>query len=78
LARCREAISLLEDVPQDLGRASVAESWALIAFAEQKRGRPDDARDAYRQAIDEGIRVVSPQKLDNWQAELDDLEKGMP
>lgn len=75
-SKCHKAIDLLDAIPHNPAKASIARYWAWMAFAEEKRNRLDAARDAYRQAIQEGAGAVGREELDSWQAELDRLEKG--
>jgi tetratricopeptide (TPR) repeat protein len=75
-ARCHQAIDLLEDIPHNPSRASIARYWSWIAVAEEQQDQPGAARDAYRQAIQQGTGVVSLEELQGWQSELDRLEKG--
>jgi hypothetical protein len=74
----RQAINILSSLPGDSPRNWIARYWRQVAFAEEKRNRLDAAHQAYRRAIEGGAGVVSPEELEDWQYNLDRLEKGGP
>jgi tetratricopeptide (TPR) repeat protein len=78
-----KAIDILDTLPGNPPFDSIAYFWAEVAFAREKLNRLDTACDAYRQAIENGARVVgsgeksiSPETLDKWKTEMERLEKG--
>jgi tetratricopeptide (TPR) repeat protein len=73
----REAIDTLGDMAGDSNHNWIGRYWAWVAFAEEKLNRPSAARDAYREAIRFGEGNVPPAELEEWQNQLDRLEKGL-
>lgn len=82
----REAIGILSRMPGGPPANWVARYWAKVAVAEEKQGNLQDARDAYRMAIENGqktlgaqrSKAVEPDEVAQWQNELGRLEKGTP
>jgi len=77
-SECRMAIEILGDMPGDPPNKWIAPYWSWIGIAEAKLNRLDAARNAYQMAINTGTGVVSPEKLAEWQVELERLDKGSP
>lgn len=75
LSECRTAIETLRPMPRD--HLYLTASYRVCsAYAEEKLGRLDDARNDYRQAIQEGQGKVPTKDLEDWQRRLEHLEKG--
>ncbi len=85
-ARYRGAIGILSRIPGNQPLNWIARYWANTAFAEEKQKRLEDAKTAYRLALQNGksvlrtaqFKAVATDELDQWQQELDRLEKGAP
>jgi tetratricopeptide (TPR) repeat protein len=75
---CREAIELLNSLPGSSQQITIARYWTWVAFAEEKDGHLEEARDAFWQAIQVGRDLVCPEELATWQKCLSLLEKGVP
>lgn len=71
-----QAITKLETLP---GRASeiwIARYHTWIALAEKRQGHCDEAREAYRQAINLGTSLIEREELDSWQSALEQVGEG--
>jgi tetratricopeptide (TPR) repeat protein len=75
---CHEAIELLNSLPGNSQQITIARYWTWVAWAEERSGHLEAARDAYFRAIQVGKDVVPPEELDGWQIEVERLEKGAP
>jgi tetratricopeptide (TPR) repeat protein len=52
----------------------IARYWAWIGFAEEKLNQLDAARNAYEEAINNGMGIVSDEEIQQWQATLTRLK----
>ena len=79
-SECRAGIDILEDLPdQETARPWIAIYLSWAAYADQRSNNSETAGQTYRRAIELGQQAgIDPEKLQSWQSELDQLEKGTP
>ncbi len=74
-AECRTAIGILGAIQVNPPRNWIARYWIWVGYAEEQSGRIDEARNAYRRAIDTGQGIVGSEEIAKWQAALDHVAK---
>jgi tetratricopeptide (TPR) repeat protein len=66
-SECRQAIGLLEQlIPSKASQAYIARYWSWVAFAQEHRNDPQQARESYKLAIKLGNDVVNQAEIDGW------------